>query len=257
MKITLRARTGVVAFAVLAACITPRAAATERTNERDRKIPIIRVIVDNEAQLALIPQGTVLPAGFQIISSRDETADSQSVTSRFERVSRPLVFAYAPAKRFEKLAVKETPRGADVEVVEFTERGATATAAAIIENPCPAVFVVEVGPEIVHQVTCDYETTQSGRTEVFWSFTSYPTTARSSSIIRGLLDPAGNLNLRTVTTCSVSAGQCSTPGMGMVGWPETWSYQSTAAVRLYGACTQDPPFCPDYTNSIVIPIFSR
>lgn len=242
---------------MLAACITPRAAATERTNERDGEIPVIRIIVDNEAQLALIPQGTVLPAGFQIISSRSETADDQGVTSRFEQVSRPLVFAYAPAKRFEKLVVKETPRGADVEVVEFTERGIPDTAAVNIENPCPAVFVVEVGPEIIHQVTCDYETSQFGQTEAFWSFTSYPTTARSSSITRGLLDPAGRLNLWSVKTCSVSAGQCSTPGMGMVGWPPTWSYQSTAAVRLPGACTQDPPFCPDYRNSIVIPIFSR
>jgi hypothetical protein len=255
VKTTLRARTGVVAFAVLAACITPRAAATERTDERDGEIPVIRVIVDNEAQLALIPKGTVLPAGFQILSSREEVAGDHGVTSESGVVTKPLVFAYAPAQRFERLTVKETPAGADAEVVEFKERSLPETAAMNTENPCPAVFVVEVGPDIIHQVTCSYDIHPGRTMEQFRTFTSYPSTAQSSRIILGTQDPDGNLRSEQVISCPVSAGECTSGSWGYMpgGW-QGWGHSSTASVRLPGGCTQDPPFCPFYVNTMVIPV---
>lgn len=255
MKTALRTRIGVAAFAVLAAITTPHAAAIETPGVRDGEIPVIRVIVDHEAQLALIPQGTVLPADFQIISSREESADGESFTPRSEHVARPLVFAYAPAKRFEKLTVKETPPGAHVEVVEINEPSSPERAAMRTGNPCPAVIVVQVAPEISHQVTCAYYTYPTGeRTQTYRSFTSYPSTAFSSKIILANEDSNGIRYGAIVYSCPVSAGECTTP---------LWAYQprynqglshvSTASVRLPGVCTQDPPYCPLFTNTIVIP----
>ncbi|MBK9968803.1 MAG: hypothetical protein IPP07_29700 [Holophagales bacterium] len=110
MKFDRRTLTSFLALAILAITASPCLAGEEPKTD-DTKVPVIRVVVDHENHLALVPEGTVLPGGLQILSSADlSRADGTDVAGRASSARRPLVFAYAPAERFAGLEAVEIPR---------------------------------------------------------------------------------------------------------------------------------------------------
>jgi hypothetical protein len=118
MSSSFRTPSAVLVLAALALAGSPSLAGEEpRVDET--KVPVIRVIVDHESNLALVPEGTVLPGGFQILSSADLRVDATDAGARGSSARRPLVFAYAPAERFAGLEAVEIPPDTRGEIVEL------------------------------------------------------------------------------------------------------------------------------------------
>ncbi len=257
MNSSFRTPSAVLALAALALAGSPSLAGEEPKVD-ETKVPVIRVIVDHESNLALVPEGTVLPGGFQILSSADlSRADGTDVAGRASSARRPLVFAYAPADRFAGLEAVEIPPDTRGEIVELGFPSEPEVNATKSSNPCPVTIVVEVSPEITHQMTCTYPDYGTGRLyEHFVSYTSFPTTATRSSItmIHDYAPPWTDYS--RVTTCFIPSGAC-TSGSHLFQLPFTHPTDmvSKATIRLPGPCTQDPPYCPYAgTSTIVLPV---
>lgn len=256
MTFDRRTLTSFVALALLASTASP-CLAGEETKTDDTKVPVIRVIVDHENHLALVPEGTVLPGGIQILSSMELKASASNVPMRAPAAQRPLVFAYAPAERFAGLEAVEIPRDGRNEVVELNFPVGPEANATKSSNPCPVTIVVEVSPEITHQMKCSYQAFGAGNLqETFISYTSFPTTATRSRItmVTDYAPPWADVSRETV--CFIPSGECTSLNIGF-GLPFLISTNvvSNASVRLPGPCTQDPPYCPFAgTNSIVLPV---
>lgn len=153
----------------------PPCVAGDSSRAGQSKIPIIRVIVDHEKHLALIPEGTVLPAGLQITSSVGMSDEALDAATRTPESERPLVFAYAPAERFVGLEPRPSAAGENGETFEFSGTDAPEPKTVSAGNPCPAVIVVEFGPNIIHQVDCHYHDPGTIlATEGFLSELAYP-----------------------------------------------------------------------------------
>ena len=247
--------TSFLSLAILAITASP-CLAGEATKTDDTKVPVIRVVVDNENHLALVPEGTVLPGGLQILSSMELKASASNVPMRAPAAQRPLVFAYAPAERFAGLEAVEIPRDGKTEVVEFNFPAGPEANATKSSNPCPVTIVVQVSPEITHQMKCWYDSYGPGQLfERFISYTSFPTTAIRSRItmVTDYAPPMADSIRETV--CFIPSGECTSWNIGF-GLPFLSSTYvvSDALVRLPGPCTQDPPYCPIFTNSIVLPV---
>lgn len=257
MKTSLKTLATVLALAIFGSTPSP-CVAGEEPNAEDAKVPVIRVVVDHENHLALVPEGTVLPGGLQILSSAGLKAESSDVVARGSSAQRPLVFAYAPAGRFAGLEPVEIPQDGSSEVVELSvpaEREANATNSV---NPCPVTIVVEFGPELIHEMTCSYTSFGAGQfTEKLVSYSYYPTTARRSTITT-IVDYASQLEDSIHNkVCVIPAGACTSTTMYFgVPFAIPTNIVSNASVRLLGACIQDPPFCPVYTSSIVLPVLA-
>jgi hypothetical protein len=244
-----------LALAVLASTASP-CLAGEVTKTDVSKVPIIRVVIDNENQLALVPEGTVLPGGFQILSSIELKANASDVPMRAPATQRPLVFAYAPAERFAGLEAVEIPRDGRKEVVEFNFPVGPEANVTKSSNPCPVTIVVEVSPEVTHQMTCWYLSFGPGNLqEDFISYTSFPTTATKSRLTMVTDYAPPWTDVRNEAACFIPSGECTSWQIGF-GLPflSSTNVVSNASVRTLGACTQDPPFCPFITNSIVLPV---
>ena len=126
-------------------------------------------------------------------------------------------------------------------------------------NPCPAVIVVQVGPDIIHELNCDYEP-RAGLGPFFEYFTPslfYPETAVKVTFSRGLDYAPPLTDVIRPVTCPVPGHEC-TPGwvaVGLTGPPNAY-YVSKAFVRLPGVCTQDPPYCPTFSSTISLPVLA-
>jgi hypothetical protein len=257
VKSSPRSKSAFLALAILAIAASPCLAGDEPKAD-DTKVPVIRVVVDRENHLALVPKGTVLPGGLQILSSTEETAGAPGAISRSTSVQRPLVFAYAPAERLAGLEPVEIPRDESSEVAEFNGPAEPGTNATKIGNPCPVTIVVEFGPEMTHEMTCSYTSSGSGLyTEKLVSYTTYPTTATRSRInmVVDYAPPRTDTSYDKV--CVIPAGAC-TSWTFFFGVPTAFptNVVSNASVRLPGACTQDPPYCPFFSSSIVLPVLA-
>ena len=240
-------------MAVVLAFSTMPCTATDELRVDESELPVIRVIVDHEAQLALVPKGTILPEGFQVYASLlNEDANLAEAGRTVVETKRPLVFAYAPTSRFSKLQVTKMSAEASKAVMEISGADRGEASAAKGGNPCPAVFIVEFGPEMVHQVTCRYEYA-APRNELAIPWVTYPTGARSATL--GMLvdyaPPFSDFTSRGIC----GNGICYGAGVRMyLPTVSQATYYSNTTVRLQGPCTQDPPFCPIYSSTIAVPI---
>lgn len=259
MTDSFRTTSAILALAAFGLAGAPSLAG-EESKADEARIPVIRVIVDHENDLALVPEGTVLPGGFQILSTPGLAVGASDLTARGSLSQRPLVFAYAPAERFAGLEAVEIPPDALGEIVEVafpSTPGATATK---ISNPCPATIVVEVSPEIVHQMTCTYPNYGPGQLyEKFVSYTSFPPTAMKSSITMITDFPPPFSDSSLVTSCFIPSGECiSSSHSFLLPFYLSTNMVSKATIRLPGACTQDPPYCPYAgTSTIVLPVLMK
>lgn len=239
---------------------TPPCVANDLSRAEESKIPIIRVVVDHENHLALIPEGTVLPAGFQITSSMGTSDEALDAATRSPESERPLVFAYAPAERFVGLEPRPSAAGENGETFELRGTDAPEPKTVAAANPCPAVIVVEFGPNIFHQVECRVHIPSSGySTEAFLSDLTYPSDATGVRFSWTFDVPPPAQDYTMVGTCPVPGDACSlTPLTCLLPVPLGSEYASRATVRFVGACTQDPPYCPHfvYTDTITLPIIN-
>lgn len=59
-----------------------------------------------------------------------------------------------------------------------------------------------------------------------------------------------------VGTCPVPGDACAMALTFCLPMPLGTEYISRATVRLPGYCTQDPPYCPDFSNTISLPVLN-
>lgn len=244
--------TAAVLALVPAALFAAPPAATKAPAGPGREAPVIRVVIDHESHLALVPEGTVIPQGLRIYSSQVEDPDADTDETAPAAVGRPLVFAYAPEERFATLQTAP-PLTPDLEEVTELGEGPLAEPNATTSYfPCPSTVMVESGPGVVHQVTCYYVgTIYTGFTQRFDIQLDYPTEAT----LKRLWDIGHYLNtgwdqVFNIKPCADGSGYChyhrgwgTTPGMNI-----TWD--SKSFVKLPGGCTQDPPSCPWYSTTL-------
>lgn len=259
MKPVSRTWVAVLALTCLTIAATPCLAGDSPASAKDAKVPVIRVVIDHEKHLALIPEGTVLPAGLQITSSVGMSDEALDAAARTPESERPLVFAYAPAERFA--GVEPRPDVASENGETFELRGTDVPEPKTVSagNPCPTLIVVEFGPEIFQQVDCAYEVNVIGQQlESFWAYLHFPTDARNVVFTRLVDYPAPIPDSEWTTTCSIPSGSCRMQRSTFLEPVLTGTYYvSKARVRLSGASGPEQPDPLIFLNTIRLPVLDR
>lgn len=104
----------------------------------------IEVVIDHERELALVPEGTVIPGGLEILRPGKEQ----------DAHRRAFVFAYASEERFANLRARDAVL-TDQRMSEIaSSRRPAAIATSDESGVCPVWISVEFGPNLVHDLTC-------------------------------------------------------------------------------------------------------
>lgn len=250
MKLPPNILTAVLASAIMAVAVSPGIDGdAPRTDTAD--VPVIRVIIDHENHLALVPEGTVLPQGIRIFSSIEADPNAPDTDLLPRSHERPLVFSYAPVERFSHLST--TPNVlATVDSLPISDPDSSPTANGINSNqPCPSTIEVDMGGGVIHLVTCAFLVDRSGHElQQVSAYLSYPVPAVRARLLwvvhyvdHDKTDDAG--------TCYFWIGECaSTYGFCTYFDQGVLTLDSKAAVRLPGPCTGDPLSCPNYSNTV-------
>jgi hypothetical protein len=219
-----------------------------------KETSVIYVVIDHENQLALVPEGTVIPAGLKIYSTQGDSADQAEIQGNLVKEARPLVFSYAPADRFR--AVRAHSVGDFVpEYVGYLEAVGKAGSQPTTVSPCPTQVVVELTPDSIHDVTCSYFLYNGHWSEQITTILTFPTTIRQASQSVRFYNPNGPFQdfIAYAQGCAPPATRCGTAAG--TGFPSMYrTVDSRAFVRMPGACTQDPPFCPSYYSTVTFAI---
>lgn len=255
----LKSRTLAMVLALTPLVIAgPPCVANDLSRAEESKTPIIRVVVDHENHLALIPKGTVLPAGFQITASMGTSDEAFEDAARTPESERPLVFAYAPAERFIGLEPRLDAGSETGETFELKDTEGPELKTLRVENPCPVVIVVEVGPGIIHQFACTYEQfAPNAWAEFFRGQLFYPDDTVKVNYTKTMDFPPPSRDYSYTINCPVPGGFCSS-GQWAFHLPTVGGSTAIekARVRLPGGCTQDPPYCPDFSSTIELPVLN-
>ncbi|GEM_PF-5112255 len=255
----LKSRTLAMVLALTPLVIAgPPCVAGDQSRAKESKTPIIRVVIDHENHLALIPKGTVLPAGFQITASMGTSDEAFEAATRTPESERPLVFAYAPAERFVGLEPRLDAGSETGETFELKGTEGPELKTLRVQNPCPVVIVVEVGPGIIHQLACTYEYNPSNYwAEVFRGELFYPNDTVRVHYTKTMVSPPPAPDYTRTLSCAVSGGFCSSGRTAFILPTAGGRYlREEARVRLPGVCTQDPPYCPDFSSTIELPVLN-
>lgn len=129
--------------------------------------PKILVVVDYQKQLALVPQGTVIPNGLAISSC----IGSQKADPTGE--CRPLVFAYGADSNFAAIRTfSEKIAGGATEGAAPLAPAAEGAMSPLFLTTCPDSVLVEFGPnppnEFFHLVTCEENYYDPSWKEIYW-----------------------------------------------------------------------------------------
>lgn len=228
--------------------------AGEALQGKDAKVPTIRVIIDHENHLALVPEGTIVPSGLRLFATRGVEPESERGDSIPLPAQRPLVFSYAPVERFSHFADASDVRvdAEDIEVVQA--EGDRQAQAAASQAGCPSEVEIEMGPGIVHHLVCSYPLDPNGRQmqQVVGTLT-YPTTALQARMYWVKHNSNGTTSTWDPANCVPSAGECGS-GVAFYLPISVVSLDAKAYVRLPGGCNQNPPSCPIYTSSVTYAI---
>ena len=236
----------------------PPCEAGDLSRAKESKTPIIRVVVDHENHLALIPKGTVLPAGFQITASMGTSDEALEAAARTPESERPLVFAYGPVERFVGVEPRPSAAGENGETFELRGTDVPEPKTVSAGNPCPVVIVVEVGPGIIHQLACTYEPYMyNSWAEFFRGQLFYPDDTVKVNYTKTMDFPPPTPDYSYTLTCQVPGGFCSS-GYSAFVLPTAGGIYAIekARVRLPGFCTQDPPYCPNFSSTIELPVLN-
>jgi hypothetical protein len=245
--------TAVLALAILALAVSP-CVAGDAPKTDGTKVPVIRIIIDHENHLALVPEGTIIPNGLRIFSTFGVDSDDERTDLAPLPTQRPLVFSYAPAERFSHFARTSEVRVSPDDIAIVESDGRPQPEAATASQACPSEIDVEVGPDIIHHLVCTYFYNSLGylNQQVVGNLT-YPTNSILPRMYWVKHYNNGATNTWDPRNCFPSAGACGS-GMAFYLPISITSLDARANVRLPGPCTQDPPFCPTYSSVVSYPI---
>lgn len=215
----------------------------------DTRVPaVIRVIVDHSNHLALIPEGTLLPANLVLFAAQERPEGTESSAPDLVR---PLTLAWAPAERFAGMAVDSEHEQVPEIDPSLGDRDGVPLGLQSVQV-CPFSLIVEFGPGMTHYVTCNKWPgiiRVNGVNEAW-----YPTTSLEADIWWNLNVPGRpSKRIRPSFPCYPSQGHCLAQWGADLGVPGA-TFDNVARVRLPGACTPDPPSCPTYISVVSIPL---
>jgi hypothetical protein len=212
------------------------------------KVPDVFVVIDREANLALVPEGTVVPAGLEI---------SVPVAQADKRADRRLVFAYAAEERFN--ALREFRARFDAGELRGTiQRGhdlvsqvgvsSDSAASAVVPggvlgsttSVCPVQLWVEPGPGVHYTYECHKP--HWGPYKWWIDFTIEQDTDMSTRMILGYHWSRDGRSGYTVYPSWLIDDTVWTS----YSWNPDWVLDNIFSLytREAGPCTQDPPYCP-------------
>lgn len=229
---------------VLSVLLAAGGATAQLAPEASSKPRTLEVVIDRDANLALVPEGTVIPQGITVSIPADE---------ELRLPERRLVLAYAPAERFKSLrefiAKVESERTPALPVdTVWTPIGSGTPTRDFVSYGCPAQVFLEAGPGVLYSFTC----------------TPYPNPNPYHGYV-WTIEEWVEQEPGMVTTTAMSFIY----NLAINNWYGTWrltqpeghraSHFTQDAVyaqfaltsRLVAPCTQDPPWCPPTYTAIV------